>query len=107
MSKIELKPCPFCGGEAEIKAGFLVEPRLKAKLSLKKIFHKNSYKYFLEQDYLIKCKSCGYETREFLVSVEIEPSNLSLKNAIESDPTFQYYVKSWNRRAGDEQREAD
>lgn len=38
MSGSELKPCPFCGGEAEIKAGFLAEPRLKAKLSLKKNF---------------------------------------------------------------------
>ena len=47
MSKIKLKPCPFCGGEAEFALG-------------------EEYRQEHEQSNdWVKCRSCGVETSYF------------------------------------------
>ena len=45
----ELKPCPFCGGEAKIKCGEIV----------------NRYNTAVYRHYHVECMSCGVDTRNF------------------------------------------
>lgn len=73
MKETELKPCPFCGGEAEmIKHSFWNE-------------RKHSYS---DRTYSIKCCGCSVETYPFY-------------------DTKEKATESWNRRANNEQREAE
>lgn len=71
---IKLKPCPFCGGEAEIKI----------------VWHSHgmdgSYK-----NHLIQCKNC-YARKE------ISADNFYGREAY----TEQEAIAAWNRRAGEE-----
>ena len=92
----ELKPCPFCGGEAEIKRALGESPRIR---------NVSFETYYLEAAYYIRCKRCRFNVPEFTISLEIDVENLSLKTTLEKEA--QYWVARWNRRAGDEQREAD
>lgn len=86
-NRIDLKPCPFCGGEANIKPAFLCEPKLVKRMR----------GYVLEQEYCIKCQKCGYESRDFNISIPIDKDNLLPKSTLEQEA--QYWVKRWNRRA--------
>ncbi len=46
MNKTELKPCPFCGGKADIK-------------TLDKGFSEENFEYFAK--HRLYCKNCGVE----------------------------------------------
>lgn len=48
MSKIELKPCPFCGGKAELKSYELKEPAVSTLywVTCSKCFAKTTSKLF-------------------------------------------------------------
>lgn len=72
MKETELKPCPFCGGEAEI-------------IVLERGFHS-----------IIECRThyCGFLRHSFNNGETDENVALRLATA-------------WNRRADNEQREAD
>ena len=66
-----LKPCPFCGGEAE----------------LKRIQHDKKDNIFIE------CKSCRCATRIFSCDINLIPRRLKL-----DDQRFSPIVEAWNRR---------
>ena len=98
MSKekqIELKPCPFCGGKAKVKRYFLDDPRVCRR----------GENFFLEQNFCIACESCKFETPEFAVSIGINQHDLSLTSTLEQEAKS--IVDRWNRRADNDQREAD
>lgn len=83
MKETELKPCPFCGGEAEIKKG---------KINL--------------DDYVqVHCTKCGASIPKTLIDhltyICGKQVRFSEENAIAR------VTNIWNRRADDEQREAD
>ncbi len=101
MSKTELKPCPFCGGEAVLKRAFMAEPTLKSFASS----DGHETKYFIEQEFCIKCKSCRFSTRDFIVRLEIDRENLSMKESF--DEKVSRVINDWNGRADNEQRKAD
>lgn len=78
MEKVELKSCPFCGGEAEICSAF------ESK--------------FLGKYWYVRCKTCYgrgsgiYESgKELEPNQEYEAIRKALKGAIEA----------WNRRVGE------
>lgn len=52
MSNTELKPCPFCGGEAELVEKFVRRG------------------FLLSHRYVIKCNRCGKEDREYFYRFE-------------------------------------
>lgn len=57
----ELKPCPFCGGDAKIKCGEIV----------------NRYNTAVYRHYHVECMSCGVDTRYFDTEADaIEAWNL-------------------------------
>ena len=72
MSEIKLKPCPFCGGEAEL-------------YSMKRDKRKVLGIYYMIAT--IKCKSC--------------PAKIEVAGQ-DSDRAFKNAAKVWNRRADNE-----
>ena len=76
----ELKPCPFCGGEAEICSAF-----------------ENK---FLGKYWYVRCKTCYSRGSDIYESgKELEPNQEyeAIKGA------WDKAIKAWNRRAKDEQ----
>ena len=73
MSEIELKPCPFCGGEAKMKHGF---PRHQQKGIRQSV---------------VQCKSCGCMTVTF--------SQLAYERWSDVD---EQAAEAWNRRTGEQ-----
>jgi Lar family restriction alleviation protein len=78
MKENELKPCPFCGGEAVL-------------------YHQSSKYTDYDGDY-VHCMHCGCRTKLF------ECFNGTGKT---HEDTEREAVNAWNRRADNEQREAD
>lgn len=77
----DLKPCPFCGGKADIKHGTI----------------------FMDETYMVRCETCFCMTNRFFVN------NASLLPDGKPNPKTKYTalqainkaVESWNRRADD------
>jgi Lar family restriction alleviation protein len=82
MSKIELKPCPFCGG--------------KAVFSIQKIFSLDETD-LLSAYIAVRCSECGLRLpgRYRLVVKLTESGDISISN------DQQGAADAWNRRASD------
>lgn len=78
MANTELKPCPFCGGEALL-------------------YHQSSKYTDYDGDYAY-CMKCGCRTKLF------ECFNGTGKTHTDTEIEA---MNAWNRRADNEQREAD
>ena len=77
----ELKPCPFCGGEASVTK---VHPFWMLK--------KYHYKYFA-----VGCKGCGAFTSLFKIYV----SHSVIMNEEYEKNAAKKAIEAWNRRAND------
>ena len=93
MKETELKPCPFCGGEAELR---FENPQL---------VEEGYRKYHLRASVFVKCKRCFFAREAYSAFVDLDIDRMEFVGSfLESQPT-KHVVKLWNRRADDEQRE--
>lgn len=74
---IELKPCPFCGGEAHIRR--TVDNRIL--------------------EYYVSCFTCGAETSRVAYLGD------AIKDIDAITKAVNYVTKSWNRRVSEENQE--
>lgn len=91
MNETELKPCPFCGGKAELKIG---------KMALYDGIY--PVKYELRVGVSIKCTQCYMSEGERTASIDIDHEKIELKQSIYETKTVISMFKRWNRRATDE-----
>ena len=70
MSEIELKPYPFCGGEADLKQHRTIDGQLCPEIAY------------------VECNNCGCSTRKYW-----------LNNYYGSTDTIADSIEAWNRRA--------
>lgn len=96
MKVTELKPCPFCGGEAELKIGDI---RLYDGIY--------PTKYQLRVGVAVKCTKCRMSEGEYTASIDLDHEKVELKMSIYETAAVKSLFKRWNRRADYEQREAD
>ena len=90
----ELKPCPFCGGEAEI-----VRVEEDLNIYLEHFTSENLDKLYAR--FYVRCtdKECGCMTKRYytVVGISEEGSVLVMRNGAKSA------IDAWNRRAGDDE----
>lgn len=72
----DIKPCPFCGGSAEVR----LKPHLKA--------FKNDYSYYV----FVQCCVCGGSSKTFYLTMDSEKDNCMEYAAPH------YAIEAWNRR---------
>lgn len=96
MNEIKLKPCPFCGGEAVLKTG---------DVGLKRGDRDKAY--HICASVWVECKECRFSMDAYTEYVVLDDSKMELKGSFFEGRTVKYVIKKWNRRPGDEQREAD
>ena len=96
MKETELKPCPFCGGKAELDVG-------KIRF-YDEIFPTN---YQLRVSVKIQCTKCHFSEGEYTACIDIDPETAQTKNTLSETLAVKKITKRWNRRADDEQRDAD
>lgn len=78
----ELKPCPFCGGEA--------------KFIVKNTFSNN---YFAGFDFIIQCSKCKAEyPKPFRISLTLT-SEGEVKEVLCTEGAIKFATEIWNRRA--------
>lgn len=86
MADVQLKPCPFCGGSAE-----LVRKQI-----------------YLDHGYRVDCTQCGVKGSYFLVNHPIlKYDGLDESTRYTEEQAKRKAIGAWNRRADNEQREAD
>ncbi|MBE6537958.1 MAG: hypothetical protein E7671_00645 [Ruminococcaceae bacterium] len=89
MKETELKPCPFCGGEGEIV---------------------NCHVY-LDDAIRVRCRSCHVVTHAVLIDhpayTEKSGGELDESTRYTKEQAAAVAASMWNRRADNEQREAD
>ena len=94
--KTELNPCPFCGGAAVLYVG---------EISFyNKIF---PTKYGLRVSTEIQCTKCRFSSGRFTAHIDIDAKTAQTTKSIYETDAVRIMAKRWNRRADDEQREAD
>ena len=84
----ELLPCPFCGGEAELKI---------RNMDLHKDIHPK--KYELRVSVCVKCSVCHMTEGDLTAAIGIDPNTAEAKQSIYETSTVQQLAKRWNRRA--------
>jgi Lar family restriction alleviation protein len=90
MKETELKPCPFCGGEAEFTMGEAFPSRDTGEMMLR---------------VRVMCKECRARMETFTtVKIEIKNGKL-LTKSIHATKGVKTLYSRWNRRADNEQRE--
>ena len=90
MKETELKPCPFCGGTADVS--FVSD---KVPYVLKKYHNRFIF---------AGCRKCGIVTPVFNA---FNKTRSPLMNEANIAKAKQKAIEVWNRRADHEQREAD
>lgn len=83
MIKTELKPCPFCGGKAEIRRG----------------------KIYLVDSVQAHCTECSVAMPKVPINHLLYTQGKEVR--LTEEQAMQKTANAWNRRAGNEQREAD
>lgn len=87
MKETELKPCPFCGGEAKIQTV--------------SIFHNSCTAGF---GFVIQCRKCGVKYPEtFTVGFELTEEG-EVRQCKAYEGVIEQAKELWNRRADNEQR---
>lgn len=77
----KLKPCPFCGGEAELRDGFI----------------------YLDETRLVVCKKCHVRTVPVLINHPSFTANgLDESTRYTAEQAAAKAAEAWNRRADDE-----
>ena len=86
MKETELKPCPFCGGEAEVREGFV----------------------YADNAVLIRCQKCFVKTEKVLINhPKITYYGTDESTRYTKEQAIQKAAEIWNRRADNEQRKTD
>ncbi len=93
----ELKPCPFCGGEAEFKMGQID-------------FYDNigagrEERYELRVSVELRCKDCHMSEGRFISRIGINPDTGETRNSVYETLSVERMARRWNRRATDERAE--
>lgn len=100
MKETELKPCPFCGSEAKLKT---------SKRCIATDFYRVKYLVCVATE--IKCTECGMSCGEtmtdFVYDYSENHKDIYLKESLFETETVRKVRERWNRRADNEQREAD
>lgn len=86
MKETELKPCPFCGGDAEVREAYV----------------------YLDAAVLIRCSNCFVKTEKVLVNhPKLKYDGLDESTRYTKEQAIQKAAEVWNRRSDNEQRKAD
>ena len=88
MKEIELKPCPFCGGEAvlEVESISFCEGTFPRKYELRVLA-------------VIKCTKCHISGGEFNAYIDIDAKTAQTEKSIYETEQVKIMAKRWNRRA--------
>ena len=84
--EIELKPCPFCGGKAEVRFVSKELPHILKKYHNRFVF--------------AGCRKCGIVTAIYNA---FNKTRSPLKNGANTQRAIKRAIEAWNRRADNEQ----
>lgn len=97
--KIELKPCPFCGGKADlITLGICFNENMGAT---------KQERYELRVSVELRCTVCRMSGGNFISYIGIDPETAETRHSVYESVSVERMARRWNRRADDDRREAD
>lgn len=76
MADAELNPCPFCGGEAEIKPNNI----------------------YTEKGLCVRCKNCNVHTKTILYECTYNQYDEKVNVYVTKEMAVEQLIKMWNRR---------
>ena len=89
MEGIDLKSCPFCGGEAELR---FEDPKLC----------EDGYRqYSLRANVCVKCKKCHFKTETYNGFVDLNIEKMELAGSFLESRAVKHVINRWNRRANE------